>query len=87
MEYGLEIPSHIDKLFTRLAKRNRKQLEIILKKLQEVRRNPTHYKPLRGDLRGAYRVHIDKSFVLVYEIDERRKIVRVLDYGHHDEVY
>ncbi|MBS3098413.1 hypothetical protein J4209_06485 [Candidatus Woesearchaeota archaeon] len=38
-------------------------------------------------MHGARRVHIDKSFVLTYEVDEDNKIVRVLDYDHHDSIY
>jgi mRNA-degrading endonuclease RelE of RelBE toxin-antitoxin system len=33
------------------------------------------------------RVHPEKSFVLVFEIDEVAKMVRFLDLGHHDEIY
>jgi len=38
-------------------------------------------------LYGIYRVHIDKSFVLTYEIDEKNKTVKLLDYEHHDKIY
>jgi addiction module RelE/StbE family toxin len=38
-------------------------------------------------MKGARRVHISKSFVLVYEIDEKSKVVRLLDYDHHDKIY
>jgi len=71
----------------KLAKKNRKQLEIIQKKIKEILENPQHYKPLRGDMHGARRVHIDKSFVLTFEIDETNNRVRLLDYDHHDRIY
>jgi mRNA-degrading endonuclease RelE of RelBE toxin-antitoxin system len=38
-------------------------------------------------MKGARRVHIDKSFVLTYEIDEEHKVVKLLDYDHHDSIY
>jgi len=38
-------------------------------------------------MHGSRRVHIDKSFVLIYEIDEKEKIIRILDYDHHDKIY
>ena len=63
------------------------QVEIIDKKVLQILENPHHFKPLRGDMHGARRVHIDKSFVLVYEIDEEKKTVIVLDYNHHDKIY
>jgi len=33
------------------------------------------------------RVHIGGSFVLIYEINEEQKIVTLLDFDHHDNVY
>ena len=87
MTYGLEISEQFEKILSKLRKKNRKQLEIINKKVEEVRENPYNYKPLRGDMKGARRVHIDKSFVLTYEIDEQAKIIRLLDYDHHDKIY
>jgi len=60
-------------------------LEIINKKINEILKQPEHYKPLRGDLYGARRVHIDKHFVLIYEV--KNKTVRILDYDHHDKIY
>ena len=46
-----------------------------------------HYKPLKYDLAGERRVHIMKSFVLKFEIDENKKIVAFIFFGHHDEAY
>ncbi|MBS3143168.1 type II toxin-antitoxin system mRNA interferase toxin, RelE/StbE family [Candidatus Woesearchaeota archaeon] len=87
MAYKLDIPDHLDKIFLKLSKKDRKQLESIHKKINEIVVNPHHYKPLRGDMHGALRVHIHKSFVLTYEIDEKNKVVRLLDYDHHDNIY
>tara|TARA_Y100000310_G_C20703745_1_gene832636 strand:+ start:15680 stop:15940 length:261 start_codon:yes stop_codon:yes gene_type:complete len=85
--FSLEIKPHLDKIFYKLSKKNPKQLEIITKKIAQILENPSHFKPLRGDMYGARRVHIDKSFVLTYDIDKHRKIVTILDYDHHDKVY
>jgi len=87
MAYSLEISEELDKKFQKLDKKNKKQLEIINKKIKQILENPRHFKPLRGDMHGARRVHIDKSFVLTYEVDENRKVVRLLDYDHHDIIY
>lgn len=87
MPYSLDISELADEKFRKLAKKNRKQLEIIQKKIEQILEMPHHYKSLHGDMHGAYRVHIDKSFVLIYEIDEPQKTVRVLDYDHHDKIY
>ena len=87
MTYSLDIQEKAYRTFKKLEKKNKKQLEIINKKIKEILENPEHYKSLKGDMKGSRRVHIDKSFVLVYEIDYENKIVRILDYDHHDNIY
>jgi len=83
--YKLEISDKPKKIFFKLLRRNPAQLEIIDKKILEIRENPFHYKPLRGDMKGLRRIHIDKSFVLTYEIVD--DTVRIIDYDHHDKVH
>mgnify|MGYP001581927603 CR=1 FL=1 len=85
--YSVSSKPNVDKIFEKLKKKNPKQLKIIYKKIEEILENPYHFKPLRGDMHGARRVHIDKSFVLTYEIDEKLKTVTLLDYDHHDNIY
>lgn len=85
--YSLEIGDKADRIFKKLQKRDKAQLEAINEKVKEILANPHHFKPLSGDMHGSRRVHIFSCFVLVYEIDEQRKKVRLLDYGHHDKVY
>ncbi len=58
-----------------------------MKKADEIVQNPQHYKNLRAPLQNLKRVHIDKSFVLTFSIDERTKIVILEDYDHHDNIY
>ena len=87
MKYFLDISDPVEKKFAKLVKKNKKQMRIIHKKVEEIRENPYHYKPLKGDKKGKRRVHIDKSFVLTYEIDEKNKVVKLLDYDHHDNIY
>ena len=83
--YKLEVAAHVDKIFLKLKKKDPKQLRIISSKICQIMENPEHFKPLRGDLSGARRAHIDKSFILIYEF--KNSTVRILDYGHHDEIY
>ena len=85
--YSVDTKPNIDKIFFKLEKKNPKQLKIIYKKVGQILKNPYHFKPLKGDMHKARRVHVDNSFVLVYEIDEKNKIVRLLDYDHHDKIY
>ena len=87
MSFQLKLADHLDKVFSKLAKKNKKQIQIIHKKIQQILKDPYHFKPLRGDMHGARRVHIDKSFVLTYEVNEKEKLIKILDYDHHDKIY
>ena len=85
--YSYELRKSVEKIFFKLAKRNPKELLIIENKIQEIRQNPQHYKNLRKPLQHLKRVHIDKSFVLVFSVDENRKHIIIEDYAHHDKIY
>ncbi len=87
MNYKLGISKELYKRFKKLGKKNKQQLEILNKKIIQILTNPYHFKPLREDMKGARRVHIGKSFILVYEIDEKNKIIKLLEYDHHDKIY
>lgn len=71
----------------KMAKKDRRRLEIVRKKVTHILENPYAFKPLGATMHGIRRVHIDGSFVMTYEIDETRKEVRVLDFDHHDKIY
>jgi len=86
--YDLDIKPEADKIFDRLSKKNKKQLLIIYKKIEEIRNNPEHdYKFLRKPLQSFNMVHIDRHFVLIFKIDHKSEIVDIYYYDHHDKVY
>lgn len=85
--YTLKIRAELDSKFEKLAKKNKKQLEIILNKADEIVKDPHRYKNLRAPMNDLKRVHIDKHFVLVFSIDEEAKTVTLEDYDHHDNIY
>ena len=85
--YSLDISPELDKKLSKLIKRNRNQYEIIIKKAEEILQNPQHYKNLKAPLQSWKRVHIDKSFVLAFSVDENTKTVRLEAYDHHDDIY
>jgi len=86
--YELDIKPEADRIFKKLAKKYKKQLLIIRKKLHEIRENPHHsYKFLHFPLQTFNRVHIDKHFVLIFRINHTTKVVEVYTYDHHDNVY
>ena len=76
-----------EKIFFKLAKKNPKQLLKIEKKIEEIKINPEHYKNLRKPMHHLKRVHIDKSFVIVFSVDKNKKHIIIEDYDHHDNIY
>lgn len=85
--YLLQIKPELRKVFSKLEKRNPKQLRIIFRKVDEILENPHRYKNLRRPLNSWKRIHIDRNFVLTFSIDEINKKVILEDYDHHDRIY
>lgn len=85
--YSYAEREHITKLFRKMEKKDRRQLVAIRKKLIQILENPYRFKPLAAPMQGIRAVHIDKSFVLAYSVDEPAKIVTIEDYDHHDNIY
>jgi YafQ family addiction module toxin component len=84
--YSLEIEEEVYRAFKKLIKKDRKHLEAINKKIEQILNDPFQFKPLKHPLDGLRRVHVG-SFVLIYEVFENQKTVRVLKYKHHDQAY
>lgn len=85
--YAYEIVTSLQKDLNKLYKKDRKMYLTVMNKIEEILKNPQHYKPLKHELAGERRVHIMKSFVLKFEIDENNQIVKFIFFGHHDEAY
>ena len=85
--YSLFIKPELDKKLLKLYKRNRKQYEIIMKKIQEIIQNPQHYKNLRAPLQYLKEVHIDTQFVLTFSVNESAKTITFEDFDHHDKIF
>jgi mRNA interferase RelE/StbE/toxin YoeB len=84
--YSLEIEEQVFKAFKRLRKKDKRQVEAVNKKIEQILADPLQFKPLRHPLEGLRRVHIG-SFVLVYEVHENCNTVRIMKYKHQDEAY
>jgi len=85
--YSIYLSETLEAKLDKLKKTDKNTLIIIAKKVREIQTNPYHFKPLRHDLKGIRRVHIRKSFVLIFEIVESEKAVKLLDFDHHDIIY
>ena len=85
--YKLAIKENLDRKLKKLKKKDRELLVLIDRKVQEILDNPYRFKPLRKPLQNKRRVHVGGSFVLIYEINKDEKIVTLLDFDHHDNIY
>ncbi len=78
----------LKRILLKLSKKDSESYKAVKNKIEEiVNSSPEHYKPLRYDLKNKKRVHIRKSFVLVFEYDPSTDTIWFLDYDHHDNVY
>jgi len=87
MIYAPDFMPVCQKAIDKATKRNPLLGKIINKKINQILLNPLHYKPLRHELTGERRVHILKSFVLKFIINEQNKTVTFIFFGHHDKAY
>ncbi|MFH1562925.1 MAG: type II toxin-antitoxin system mRNA interferase toxin, RelE/StbE family [Nitrospirota bacterium] len=85
--YKIAIKESLDEKFKKLQNKNKEMLRLINRKVQDILEDPYRFKPLRKPLQNKRRVHIDGSFVLIYEINEKEKIVTLFDFDHHDNIY
>lgn len=86
MSYTLLFSEGFWKIAKKLKNKDRIHFEYLTKKLKQLKENPAIGKPLSSVLKGKRRVHIG-SFVLIYEVDEIKKVIKVLHYDHHDNIY
>ena len=86
--YDLEVKQKADKIFFKLGKKDPNRMQAINKKLNEICSNPFHeYKFLKKPLQKYNRVHIDKHFVIVFEVIKEENFIIFEDIDHHDNIY
>ncbi len=84
--YEYEIKDNLDRKLRKIAKKDNRLYEAVMKKILQIAENPHLAKPLRNILKGKRRVQIG-HFVLTYKIDENAHKVSFLRFTHHDEAY
>lgn len=86
-DFSDELEETLDKLF----KKDRKIYEALMKKIEEIASRDEvaidFYKNLRYDLKEYKRVHIAKSFVLLFRVLKKEKFILFDKFKHHDDVY
>ena len=85
--YKLAVKETLDRKFNKLKKKDREMLMLIDSKVKDILDDPYRFKPLKKPLQNKRRVHVGGSFVLIYEINGEERIVTLLDFDHHDNIY
>ena len=84
--YSIEVSELADKKFYKIARKNKALLNAIDKKIEELKINPEHFKPLRHSMKRIRRFHFG-YFVMTFEINHQKGVVKILDFDHHDKIY
>ena len=84
--YELFVEEAAERELSKLQKKNVAKYEHIKKKILQICENPYLGKPLKNVMKGKWRVHVAEH-VLIYEINESAKSVKIIDYAHHDDAY
>jgi mRNA-degrading endonuclease RelE of RelBE toxin-antitoxin system len=91
LPFDYDFSDELEETLTKLFKKNKKMYEAILKKAEEVSfRDETtidFYKNLKYDLKEFKRVHILKSFVLMFKVFKEKNFILFDRFDHHDNIY
>jgi len=89
--YDVVLSLELEKLISKLAKKDRQLVLALNNKIKQICSCDdeliNHYKNLKGDLSDYKRVHIDKSFVLLFKVNRERNTIYFDRLQHHDNVY
>ena len=91
MSLKYDFSDELEEILSKLFKKDRKRYEVTLKKVEEISLRDEitidYYKNLRHDLKEYKRVHIDKSFVLIFKVFKKEKFILFDKLKHHDDIY
>lgn len=89
--FSFDLSNELKIKIRKLAKKDKKRVQLLNKKIRQIINNDVYsidrFKNLRYDLKQFKRVHIDKSFVLIFKVDKKNKFILFEDLDHHDNIY
>ena len=89
--FDFDITDELKDVMIKLQKKDKTRLSILNKKIKEIITSNhitiNHYKNLRHNLSNYKRVHIDKSFVLLFSVNKEKNHILFVKIKHHDEIY
>ena len=89
--FDFNLSDELKLIIKKLIKKDKKKVEIINRKIREIinsnNQSIKHYKNLKHDLSEYKRVHIERSFVLVFKVNMKNNFILFVDFDHHDRIY
>ncbi len=91
MSFDFSISDNLKTRIKILSKKDKVLADALLKKIKQIISSDEfsidHYKNLRNDLKEYKRVHIMKSFVLLFKVDKQKNLIIFDKFDHHDNIY
>ena len=85
--YNLILSNKAEKKLEKLKKKDKRNFDIIIQHLENLTENPRFYgKPLTSNLAGLWSYRTG-DFRIIYEIEENKLIVVVIEIEHRKSVY
>jgi len=89
--FDFDISDELKVLMRKLSKKDKVRITILNNKIKEIINNDSNsidrYKNCSYDLKEYKRVHIDKSFVLLFKVYKEKNMIYFWRLKHHDEAY
>jgi len=89
--FDFDLSDELKIIIRKLVTKDKRKVMIINKKIKEIIDNDHKsidtYKNLKYSLKKFKRVHIDKHFVLTFNVDKENNFILFVDFDHHDTVY
>ncbi len=85
--YELALRKTVEKAFSKLSKKDPALMRAVSGKIDEILKDPHRYKNLRRPLQRLKRVHLEKSYVMVFSVNEKENLVVIEAFDHHDRIY
>jgi YafQ family addiction module toxin component len=91
MAFTFNLSDKLKEVLKKLKKKDADRSKMIYKKIKQIiesdENSIEHYKNLGYGLSEYKRVHIDKSFVLVFKVFKKEKHILFDRFDHHDRIY
>ena len=84
--HAIEIEPKLKEKLLKLYRKDGVLHEREMRKAEDIAVEPHHYKDLGGPMKFLKRAHIG-HFVLTFSIDEENKLIKLVDFDHHDNIY